>query len=92
MKTATTHTCDWCDEPIVEGDRYQRIRHVGTPGKDWAYFHFECLMRSIVGSVAHQTGRCSCYGGTGEDNPKLTIHQAAWDAFNHWKKTQSLDV
>lgn len=72
----------------MKGDRYQKIPHVGTPGKSWSYFHLECFIRSIVGSVAHQTRQCSCCGGTGEDDSRLTVHQAAWDAYIHWRNLQ----
>jgi len=48
--------------------------------------HRECFMRSIVGSVAHQQRRCSCYGGSGEDDDGLTPRQAAQAALDHWEK------
>jgi hypothetical protein len=27
-------------------------------------YHRECFMRQVVGSVAHQNGTCSCFGGS----------------------------
>lgn len=43
--------------------------------------HEECFMRQIVGSVGHQTKRCSCYGGDYEDPPGMTKREAAKVAY-----------
>lgn len=32
-------------------------------------YHRECFMRQIVGSVAHQKGTCTCFGGTEAETP-----------------------
>jgi hypothetical protein len=40
-------------------------------------FHYECLMRGVIGSVGHLRRACSCYGGTDEDPPGMTYRQAA---------------
>lgn len=57
--------CVWCDEPILPAERRTGL------------VHFECGLRSAVGSVGHQKKACSCYGGTMEDPPGLTRRQAA---------------
>ncbi len=75
--------CDWCGEVIRPQDEERRLPHAGTPGKRWSYYHQECLIRSIAGSVAHQKRECSCYGGTGEDDPALTTRQAAKAAYDY---------
>ena len=62
--------CILCEELIDEGDRGQ-INLVGQ------ITHYECQMRVVVGSVGHQMGKCSCYGGTDEDPPGMTRRQAA---------------
>jgi hypothetical protein len=69
-------TCAWCGEVILEGEA-TAIKLVGCDHR----FHRECMLRSIVGSVAHQTRRCSCYGGTEDDPPGLTKREAARKAF-----------
>ena len=62
---ADVETCVWCDEelggddPCVFDCSIERWRH------------FECHVRSVVGSVAHQEHRCGCCNssqlGPGED-------------------------
>lgn len=48
--------------------------------------HYECSIRCIVGSVAHQRRTCTCYGGNGEDDPALTRRQNARLACAEWEK------
>jgi len=66
-------TCPYCDEGIGEGD----------PVTDGATqtFHRECLIRAVAGSAAHQLQECSCFGGTREDAPGLTLRQGAIVAY-----------
>ena len=66
-------TCPYCDEGIGEGD----------PVTDGATqtFHRECLIRAVAGSAAHQLQECSCFGGTREDAPGLTLRQGAIAAY-----------
>lgn len=49
-------TCAWCDEPL-EPPIY--------PGG----MHRECSIRMMIGSVAHQSQMCSCFGGPPDDLP-----------------------
>jgi hypothetical protein len=63
--------CLYCTEPIQPG----QILNGQT--------HIECLYRSVGGSVAHLSKRCSCYvAGSIEGDPKgYTLRQgsiAAW--------------
>ena len=44
-------------------------------------FHRECLIRAVAGSAAHQLQECSCFGGTREDAPGLTLRQGAIVAY-----------
>lgn len=60
--------CAHCSESIDENDRGMMAP---------APFHFECFMRMILGSVGHQKGTCSCFGGTDEDPPGMTKREAA---------------
>jgi hypothetical protein len=74
--------CADCAEPIAKGDDgitqmqidydVERVRTVLCVAR-----HRECFLRAIVGSVGHQTGQCSCFGGTEEDPPGLTRRQKA---------------
>jgi len=45
-----------------------------------------CLLRQVVGSVAHQQGRCSCYGGDEGDDPALTRREAAAAAVAYFER------
>ncbi len=63
--------CPHCGEDILPWDD-QRTTNDGT-----LPFHAECLIRSIVGSVGHQLGRCSCFGGNEDDPRGMTLREAA---------------
>lgn len=71
--------CRRCNEEITPDD---------LPDPDGLAMHYECSLRSVVGSVAHQRRQCSCYGGKGEDDPELSIRENARRACNEWLGTQ----
>ncbi len=73
--------CGFCQEPITAADRGCTVPN--TEGGETPY-HFECHIRLAVGSLAHQQGKCSCYGGTEHDPPGMTLRQAAMAAFEYW--------
>lgn len=62
--------CIMCEEAIEPGD-------VGTINTAGQIAHHACSIRAVIGSVGHQLGKCSCFGGTEEDPPGLTRRQAA---------------
>jgi hypothetical protein len=62
--------CSWCEEPIGPLD-------MGTINFIGQATHYECQMRSLGGSVGHQLGKCSCFGGNEEDPPGMTRREAA---------------
>lgn len=68
--------CLWCKEPIQEGD-------TGTLSRRDP-LHYECGLRSAVGSVGHQKRQCSCFGGNQEDPEGMTKRQAAIAAATYW--------
>lgn len=43
----------------------------------WVPFHEDCFLRTVIGSVGHQMGRCYCVGGTEEDPAGMTKRQGA---------------
>lgn len=61
--------CLICREAVVDGD-------IGTLQGDDP-IHYECALRGVAGSVAHQLAQCSCHGGKFEDPPGLTQREAA---------------
>jgi hypothetical protein len=65
--------CSWCAEAFAPGESIE-------PG----HVHYECGLRSVLGSVGHQRGLCSCYGGTEEDPPHMTRRQAAQAAAGYF--------
>ena len=71
--------CIWCQEPIGRFD-------MGTINDAEQVLHYECAIRGVVGSVGHQRGTCSCFGGTEEDPPGLTKREAAIAALVVWKR------
>lgn len=85
IATPVGSICTFCTEPVKEGD-------MGTVYDNGGVAHYECSLRGVAGSVGHQLGRCSCYGGTEEDPPGLTYRQAAIAAARifHWKDEKGL--
>jgi hypothetical protein len=73
VDTPVGASCVHCSEPIAAGDDGWLVPPGSQP------FHRACFLRGIVGSVAHQQFRCSCFvkGSTAEDEPGLTRRQAA---------------
>jgi hypothetical protein len=63
--------CLYCGEDVLPWDD-QRQTNGGA-----LIFHAECLLRQIVGSVGHQLGRCTCFGGNEDDPPGMTRREAA---------------
>lgn len=73
--------CIWCEEMFVDGD--QGLLDAGDAPQ-----HRECFFRSIFGSVGHQKGTCSCFGGSEEDPPDMTRRQAARAAMEIFLRTR----
>lgn len=86
IPTPVGQPCGFCQEPIQAGDRGCTISDFSVGENP---FHFECHMRLVIGSLAHQQGRCSCYGGEADDPPGMTLRQAAHAAFEYWLATNA---
>lgn len=69
-RTPVGEACAFCEEPIADGDRGFAT---GLPT------HLECTLRSVLGSVAHIEGRCSCFGGD-DDDEELSARESAYAA------------
>lgn len=75
------HICARCGEDFLAEEFVQFM-----PPE--TYWHRECAMRSIVGSVGHQKRECSCYGGVGDgDPPGLSAREAARAAYEYYLET-----
>lgn len=70
-------TCQWCEEPIGGTDSGIFMPFYDGEQVVRVYDHVECWLRQIVGSLAHQHGRCSCHGGVAADPPAMTVRDAA---------------
>jgi hypothetical protein len=74
--------CAWCAEPFAETDCGVVLPCIPD---GMLPYHDECLMRTIVGSVAHQLKVCPCFSGEAiEDAPGLSKREAAKAAVELW--------
>ncbi len=61
--------CDFCEEEILPGEK--------PPHAPLVRMHNECMLRNILGSVAHHQQKCSCFGGTENDPAGVSRRDAA---------------
>lgn len=71
----TESTCAWCTEGMDVVDTGFVLPIYDS--NESAVYHRNCYLRSVIGSVSHQRGQCSCFGGEEEDFGNLTLRQAA---------------
>lgn len=72
--------CLYCLEPVGErrrDDSFAGISDVVMTADGPRLSHRACSIRNVVGSVAHQEKRCSCYGGTSHDEEFASARDAA---------------
>lgn len=76
--------CFRCGEPVLPTDKRHYYMNVPAP------VHQACFMRPIIGSVAHIEKRCSCFvpGADENDDPALSIRQAAEAALARWEQME----
>lgn len=84
-ETPVGKPCAFCEEPIEAGDDGWLMPSIGTKEREIP-FHHACQLRTILGSVAHQQRRCSCFvsGSACGDDPTLTRRQAAQAALGYF--------
>jgi len=83
VATPVGQTCGWCDEVFDANDCGFEIPYMGGPAEPRVlYYHTDCQLRQIVGSVAHLRRECSCFvpGSECTDPPQMTLRQAAVEA------------
>lgn len=78
VPTPIGEPCTWCAEPIHSTERGYCLAGTDAPT------HIECFTRQIAGSLAHQQGRCSCYGGSDSDDDLFVSRRAAAIAAWAW--------
>lgn len=69
--------CFRCAEWIAPTDLGVVQSLVSMEGPACIAYHYECHARMLLGSLGHQQGRCSCFGGHEEDPPDMTVREAA---------------
>src|SRR5262249_5201489 len=72
--------CGYCDEPFKPGERQIDMLPIDSPR-----VHYECLMRMVIGSVAHQQKRCPCYGQPDEPITK-SLREDALEAYAYHQR------
>ena len=83
--TPVGQECAHCAVPIEEEDRGTFMPCITREGAQLLPWHRECSMRSVVGSVAHLEGRCSCCGGVNEPGPQ-TPQELRTEALEVWHR------
>jgi hypothetical protein len=77
---------------VLDGEPYEFINVIEADHSHCREpIHRECGIRRTVGSVGHQTGRCTCFVHNGEaydDPPEMTRRQAARAAADVFFKMQ----
>lgn len=86
------HKCRWCDEFFEKHNAGLSVIGVGERIEAY-YYHIECYLRWVLGSIGHQQHLCKCFPPVFgrqqlDDPPGFTMRQsalAAWDWF-HFKR------
>jgi len=82
-------SCTICSEPLLDTDPDGHYAIAG--GKQPV--HVACLIRSTSGSVAHQSRRCSCFGGTDLDLPEgMSVREEAIGAWKYFIEHTTVGV
>lgn len=69
VETPVGQTCLNCTEPVEHDDSGVVMPHMDARGNVYpSPVHLECHLRSVLGSVAHLEGRCSCATGRRADD------------------------
>jgi hypothetical protein len=79
--------CVWCQEPIAPEDSGMGMPIMESAGHAMAvrvaYYHLECWIRQVVGSVGHQLQVCTCFGGEDSCEPEtMSVRESARAAFD----------
>jgi len=87
VRTPIGAICAWCHEPIHRGEN-------GVDLENSSYEHIECFITSIVGSVAHQEHRGTCYDSFVDDcqQDEISRRETAKAAFLSWQNWGKPDL
>lgn len=74
--------CAWCSGPFFDDDNGFAMPLFDVI-ETTVYYHQECLLRQIVGSIMHQEHLCSCFIPGAVDDELDTSREAARLAAEH---------
>ena len=75
-------SCFWCNEMFVQDDQGKAMPYHNGEATRIVYVHKECMLREVMGPLAHLEKRCMCYGGTDHETPGFTARQEAQAVWN----------
>jgi hypothetical protein len=76
--------CLHCEAPFEPDDSGMAMPCYTTEGPSIRHIHKECNLRMAIGSLAHLEHRCTCYGGTDNATPGLTMREEAQMVWEWW--------
>lgn len=93
--TPVGRACGYCEEAITLGQAgtlqaYTTSPQLGKLVHEERPVHYECSLRSVIGSVAHIEGTCSCHvpGSQEGDPPGMSRRVGALMAALSWELKQ----
>jgi hypothetical protein len=85
-RTPVNAICGWCHETIKGNES-------GVDHENGCCEHIECFIASIVGSVAHQEHKCTCYDGLVDCQlNEISKRETSKAAFLHWQNWGKPDL
>ncbi|HEY7195472.1 MAG TPA: hypothetical protein VH439_17145 [Gemmatimonadales bacterium] len=96
-RTATPvgEDCSWCFERITEGDDGFELPFASPLSDAKAiYYHRQCFLRTVLGSVSHIERLCSCFvsGSECSDPPGMSKREAATAAVKAYEKYEGVPL
>jgi hypothetical protein len=93
MVTPVGATCLHCGEVFVAGDDGFELPYL-SPDGPLAYFHRDCHLRTVLGSVAHIQKLCSCFvpGASDGDPEGMTKREAARAAVLEYERLERVPL
>lgn len=85
VSTPVGDTCAYCVEAIADKDQGSFVWAIEENETRRKPIHRECSLRSVMGSIGHLTGTCSCFKSGDdvfEDPPGLSVREASIEVWN----------
>ena len=81
-------SCLYCGEKLSEeaGDAGHAMPFMTADGEyRIIHVHKECMLREVIGPLAHHEKRCHCHGGEGNRTPGMTLREEALEVWRRLK-------